>query len=92
MEITSIKPGTYVAPAQPSITPQEAAQRRELIKATKAVNSSGIVGDQNEVTFVVNPSSHQVILRLVDRETGEVLMQVPPETILRMAQDLNDKT
>ena len=41
--------------------------------------------------FVLNPGSHQAIVRLVDRQTGEVLLQLPPEYVVRLAEDLTKK-
>jgi len=92
MEISAIQPGMYPATAGSPVSPQEASKRRELIQAAKAVNTSGALGEQNELVFVLNPGSNEAILRLVDRKTGEVMLQLPPEYVLRLAQDLRRKT
>ena len=92
MEISSVRPGVYAGVEASAVSPQEAAKRRELIQATKAVDASGAFGDQNELVFVLNPGTHEAIVRLVDRKTREVLLQVPPEYVLRMAEDLRQKT
>jgi len=92
MEISSIHPGVYSGAEANSVSPQEAAQRRELIQAAKTVNASGVFGEQNELVFVLNPGTRQMIARLVDRKTGEVKRQVPPEYILQLAADLREKT
>jgi uncharacterized FlaG/YvyC family protein len=92
MEISSIHPGVYSGAEANSVSPQEAAQRRELIQAANTVNASGVFGEQNELVFVLNPGTRQMIVRLVDRKTGEVKRQVPPEYVLRLATDLRQKT
>jgi len=91
MEISAIKPSGFPV-QQPNNSASEATQRRELIKAIKAVNSSGTLGEQNELVFVLNRGNHQAIVRLVDRKTREVLLQLPPEYVLRLSEDLNHKT
>ena len=91
MEISAIKPSNYPAPELANVTPQEAAQRRELIKAIKAVNSSETLGEQNELVFVLNPGDHRPIVRLVDRKTREVVMQLPPEYVVRLAEESTRK-
>ena len=91
MEISSIQPVSFAVPETPNVTPQEAAQRRELIQAVKAVNSSEILGQQNELVFLVDSANRRAILRLVDRKTHEVVLQLPPEYVLRLAEDLNRK-
>jgi len=88
MEVSSIPANVYAAVETPTVSPREAAERRQLIQATKAVNASGVLGDENELVFVLNPRTRQAILRLVDRKTKEVRAQMPPEYVLRLAEDL----
>ena len=92
MEISAIHAGVYPSAESNAVSPQEGAQRRELIQAAKTVNASGVFGDQNELVFVLNPGTRQMIVRLVDRKTGEVKRQVPPEYVLQLAADLRQKT
>ena len=92
MEVSSIQANVFTPPEAPTVSPQEAAERRQLIQAAKAINSSGALGDENELVFVLDPGTHQAILRLVDRKTREVRSQMPPEYALRLAEDLNQKT
>ena len=91
MEISAIPPNANSTAQAPYVSPQEAAQRRQLHSAIKAVNSSDALGERNELVFVLNPGSHQAIVRLVDRQTGEVLLQLPPEYVVRLAEDLTKK-
>ena len=88
MDISSIQPNSYHGFGSPQLSAQQTTQRRELIQAAKSVNSSGVLGEQNELVFVINPGDHRAIMRLVDRNTHEVVMQVPPEYVLRLAEDL----
>ena len=77
-----------VAPSQVSqVSVQEAAQRRQLLQAAKSVNESGVLG-QNQLVFLLDPQTHRAVIRVVDRTTQEVVSQIPPEYVLRLAQDL----
>ena len=86
MEISSIPANVDLLP-QASQVGAEAAQRREVIQAARSVNESGLLG-QNQLVFLVDRATHRPIIRVEDRETHEVLLQLPPEYVLRLAQDL----
>ena len=87
MEISSIQPNIAPAPQAPPVAATEAAQRRELIQATKLVNESGLLG-HNQLVFLIDRATHKPVMRVEDPETHEVLLQLPPEYVLRLAQDL----
>jgi flagellar protein FlaG len=77
------------APVSLSPAPVERPpQQRELIQAVKALNAAEIFGDKNEVTFVLDQKSRRPVVRIVDRNTNQVIRQIPPEYALRMAEDL----
>ena len=79
-----------IAPVSP-LTFQERAEQRQLIKAAESVNSSHFFGQSTELTFHFDRHSRRTVLQIVDRETGEVVRQLPPEYLLRLAQDLEGK-
>ena len=91
MNISSSTPtGFLITPTAtptPTVPPEEVAQRQKLLKAAKTVNDSGTLGE-NQLVFVLDRSTHRVIMRLQDRNTHEVVLQVPPEYVLRLAQSL----
>jgi flagellar protein FlaG len=87
MDITSLRPAAS-QPAVPSqVSVPEAAQRRQLLQAAKSVNNSGVLG-QNELVFLLDRQTHRAVIRVVDRTTQQVISQIPPEYVLRLAQDL----
>jgi uncharacterized FlaG/YvyC family protein len=88
MTISSSNPSaTAILPAALSVPPQEVAQRRQLVQAAKSINVSGVLG-QNQLVFSVDPSTHRMVMRVENRDTHEVVLQVPPEYVMRLAQDL----
>jgi len=73
---------------QPSPRPEELAERRQLIKAIRAVNGSELFGQNSELTFVLDRETQRPLVRIIDRKTQEVIRQIPPEYVLRMAEEL----
>jgi flagellar protein FlaG len=87
MVITSLQPAARSSSASPPVSVEEAAQRRQLLQAAQSVNESGILG-QNQLVFILDRQTHRAVIRVVDRTTHQVVSQIPPEYLLRLAQDL----
>ena len=88
MEISSVNL-SHPAPADvQSPSPEARAESRDLIQAVKALNASEMFGQNSELTFVMDRETHRPLVRIVDKETREVIRQIPPEYALRMAEDL----
>jgi flagellar protein FlaG len=64
--------------------------KRADAQAVAAVNSAQLFGQNNELTFAVDRATKRTVVRLVDKNTGDVIRQVPSETILRLAEALKD--
>jgi FlaG protein len=72
-----------------SSTPALSEDQRTLIRAVAAVNGSGTFGQDNELTYSVDRNAHIVVVKLVNKDTGNVVQQIPAEYLLRMAEELN---
>ncbi len=66
-----------------------AADQRNLIQAVKRVNPAELFGDNSELTFVFDRDSRKTLVRVIDRTTQEVLMQIPAERVVQMAREAN---
>lgn len=83
--------------ALPAILPdtrldqQQATERRELVKAIKAINATEFFGENYELTFVMDRETHRPLMRIVDRQTREVIRQLPPEYTLRLAKEMRSR-
>jgi len=88
MEVGSVHPDQAIPAAAQLLPAEDKAEARELIKAVKALNATELFGQNSELTFVVDRESRRPLVRIVDRETREVIRQFPPEYALRMAEDL----
>ena len=64
------------------------SENREIIQAVRAVNASVQLGNNNELTFSLDRQSRRPIIKIVNRETNEVVQQIPNEQVLRLAENL----
>lgn len=93
MEMDSLRSAQmHGAMAQASAAPLERrVDRPEVIQAVAAANESAMFGDEYELTFSMDRNSRRTLLQLVNRETREVVRQIPPEYVLRAARELSKK-
>lgn len=96
MEIKPVDSAAYGSVGQPTTAgatpPDVIPQRRALTDAVRAINASDLLGEDNELTYFLDRTSHEAVARVVNRKTQQVIMQVPAEYILRLAQQMsNDK-
>lgn len=75
-----------ISPATP-LTAQERTEQRQLIQAVKAVNEAKLFGQNSELTFSYDRQTRRTVMQIVDRETQEVIRQIPPEYVLRLAEE-----
>jgi uncharacterized FlaG/YvyC family protein len=87
MDITSLHPAASSTAPSSQVQVAEAVQRRQLLEAAKSINESGVLG-QNQLVFILDRQTHRAVMRLEDRTTHQVISQIPPEYVLRLAQDL----
>lgn len=89
--IDAVSGAAALRPEAQPIPTEIAAANRQLIQAAKALNAAEMFGDENELTFQMDRRARQIVLRVVNRKTGEVVSQVPPEVVLRLAADLDGR-
>ena len=75
-----------------AVSAEEMAQRRQLIQAVNTVNAKEMFGSENELTFVFDRAKHKTITRVINRDTKQVVLQVPPEYVLSLAEDSQDSS
>ena len=68
-------------------TPEQTAERRELVSAIKAVNQAELFGSGREVTYSIDRDTKRLVTKLVNKTTGEVVNQFPAEYVLRLAEE-----
>lgn len=82
--------GSATANADNAAAQKEAAKQQEqqLQKVMENINSTFdllAVG----VQFEVDPDSKDVIVKVIDRETGEVIRQIPSEAMVQIAKEFH---
>lgn len=64
-------------------------ENRDLVQTVKQANTSQVLGEDNEMTFAVDQETRRPVVRIISRQTQQVIMQIPPEYMLRLAQTLD---
>ena len=86
MDIRAIRAiGPAVPMADRQIDPKQRAERTAMIQTARTLNEAETFGPNSEVTFSLDRTTHKPILQIVDRQTREVIQQLPPEYLLHMA-------
>lgn len=76
-----------IAPANP-LPPELRQEQAQLIQAVEKLNEARIFGQKSELTFSLDRESRRPVMKIIDRETQEVIQQIPPEYVLRLAAEL----
>jgi flagellar protein FlaG len=89
METGALQNNTQAITTAPTpVIPTRSADLPEVIQAVKAVNEAELFGQQNEATFTVDRQTRRTVVQIVNRQTNEVIRQIPPESLLRVAEDM----
>lgn len=89
MDLTAInRNATGIHAPEPVLTLDKAAEKREVVRAVKAINGTEMFGSENELRFQKDPGTNRLVVRVINRVTKEVLSQVPEEYVLRLADDI----
>ena len=76
--------GSVLGDAQSSQPPARSELEEPLQRVNEAMSGYGV---QFEIS---DPPGERMITRLVDRKSGEVIRQMPPEEMLRMAERIDE--
>ncbi|HUI79943.1 MAG TPA: flagellar protein FlaG [Bryobacteraceae bacterium] len=55
---------------------------KQLTTAVRALNQSGMYGQDRQLQFARDPDTKTFVIKVVQPSTGEVMDQIPPETVL----------
>jgi len=70
----------------PEVASQLLAERREVRAAVKVLNESAAFGPDSEITFYLDRESRRVVIKVVDRDSREVIRQIPSDLALELAR------
>jgi len=63
------------------------SENRQVVQAVRALNASGKLG-VSDLTFSLDRYTRRPVVKLVNRQTNEVVAQIPNERVLRIAEEL----
>lgn len=63
--------------------------RAQLDKAVKAMNDT-VAANNLHFQFSVHEGTHRVIVQVIDRETDQVVQEIPPERILDIISQMGE--
>ncbi len=91
MEISNVQSNgllNWAAASTPVQSPEAQQERREIVRAVRKLNAAEFYGNRNELQLGVDQATRRNVVRIIDKETREVIQQIPPEYVLRMAEEL----
>lgn len=72
-----------------AVEPQQEPKRADLEQAVTDIRKF-VQDAQRKLDFSIDDSTHQVVVKVIATESGEVIRQIPSEAALKLAQSLHD--
>jgi len=77
------------APVTSQTTSQDWGQNdRQVVSAVLWLNQAEWLGQDRELTYKRDPKTGKPVIQILDRQTGDIVDQIPPESILRLVSEL----
>lgn len=69
------------------------SEQRRVVQAVHYLNRAQLSGEYENKSFAfsIDRGSNRTVVKVMDRESKEVLYQIPPEEFLRFAADVRRK-
>ena len=88
MDISAIGRSAELSATAPVAPVEHPTEHRDVVQAVKALNATEMFGEENELTFQMDRQTRRMVVQIVNRQTKEVISQIPAEYVLRLNQDL----
>ena len=89
MEIHALNGISQTMPIDPA--PRSRADvdtQQAVVAAVRALNKSELLGSDRELQFTRDSQTQKMVMQIVDRKSGAVLDQTPPEQLLLIMKNL----
>jgi len=87
MEIRPIDSAGAIATATNSnLQAENEFPLRQVVTAVREINKSELLGQGRQLNFTRDPDTHKPVIQIVDQNSGEVIDQLPPESVVRLAK------
>ncbi|MEQ8861294.1 MAG: flagellar protein FlaG [Pseudomonadales bacterium] len=80
-----------VSAAEPEARPEPAMDAGKVAEATRQVEQL-FQSVRRNLQFKDDPTSGRMVVSVIDADSGEIIRQIPPERMLRMAANLEQIT
>ena len=70
-----------------NVAHEDRARTQALVAAVQVLNQSGFVGGDREITYSKDSPTSRLVIRVVDKQSGAIVVQWPSEYALQMAQE-----
>ncbi|TCD24679.1 flagellar protein FlaG [Pseudomonas sp. IC_126] len=74
---------------QPSIAPEKVEEQESTADLVEKLRSQ-MQNIQRDLSFSVDDSTGDVVVRVIDGESGKIVRQIPSEEILRLTERLDE--
>lgn len=64
---------------------------RQAVAAVHWLNQAEWLGQERELTYKRDPKTGKMVIQILERQTGDVVDQIPPESILRLVSELQSE-
>ena len=89
MEIHALYGVSQTLPIDPAPKLREQADAQQaVVAAGRALNKSELLGSDRELQFTRDSQTQRMVIQIVDSQSGDVVGQIPPETVLRILANL----
>jgi uncharacterized FlaG/YvyC family protein len=89
MEILPINSAGASAPLS-NVTPSahNDVPVRQIVAAVREINKAELMGENRQLNFTRDPETKLPVIQIVDQSTGDVIDQLPAESLLLLAEQL----
>lgn len=87
VSVTAFQAIALPEPPNGTAASQQRAHAQAVVSAVRVINQSGIIGADREVTYSRDAATRRLVIQVVDKQSGEVVVQWPSEYALQMAQE-----
>lgn len=85
----SLAPQPAFSPTPTSAPATREADAAQVQEAVEQINNA-VKEKRNDVEFAIDDDSGRVVVKLIDRQTQEILKQFPSEEVLQMSKALGE--
>ena len=79
-------------PQQALVSTETRAQTRAVAEAVRTLNAANYAGTDREVTFVTDSATRLPVVQVVDKQSGDVIVQWPSAYALQIAAQYEKHT